>query len=145
MSKFFFKIKSIFNFFLQTKNLFYSQISNEYISAINNVSWLENLKKENFTKTIKSIKLVTNVDLLEKGEARLQDKYNGTGELSLCFITNNDIFKHLKRKTMYTKLDINGDDPKNLWDFQIDSLKKLPITITPLKIIGEFISYLNKK
>lgn len=46
---------------------------------------------------------------------------------------------------MYAKLDTNGDDPKNLWDFQIESMEKLPITITPLKMIGEFISYLNKK
>lgn len=109
------------------------------------MSWLDSFKKDDFTNKINSIKLVTNLDLLEKEEARLQDKYNSTGELSLCFITNNDIFKHMKRKTMYAKLNTNGDDPKNLWDFQIESMEKLPITITPLKMIGEFISYLNKK
>lgn len=101
------------------------------------MSWLDIVEKMEFSSKIKSIKLITNFDLLEKEEERLQDKYNST-ELMGCFITNNDLLKHLKRKTMYAKLDLNGDDPTNLWNFQIKPMEKQPITITPLKTIGEF-------
>lgn len=99
------------------------------------MSWLDSGEKMEFSIKINSIKLVTNLDLLEKEEERLQDKYNST-ELMGCFITNNDLLKHLKRKTMYAKLNLNGDDPTNLWNFQIKPLEKQPITIIPLKTIG---------
>lgn len=114
----------------------YRNIRIEYTSAINSVSWLSNLEKLEFSKKIESIKLVTNASFLEI-DALLLDQYNNVPLIG-CFITNNNLLKHLKRRNMYAKMDVIGDDPKNLWSFLIEPLGRLPQTIIPLKTIGEF-------
>lgn len=85
---------------------------------------------------------MTNVNLIEEEESRLQERYSNS-QLMGCFITNNRLLKELKRKTMYAKLDVNGDDPKNLWSILIEPLRTRPVTLVPINTIVLPFSVLN--